>query len=130
MNGKKYLINYMEINKIKIFGLSYFKLLFIFHIFVVAAILFYIGFAREKTATWFYYFLGVLAVIIIGYHIYRIATHGLKTVFWNYFHIIVVAPLFLATAFYRQNTPKVIYDIFIGLGAAALLINVYYMFSH
>ncbi len=120
----------MEINKIKIFGLSYFKLLFIFHIFIVAAIFFYVGFARKKTAMWFYYLLGILAVIIIIYHIYRLIVGGLKTRFWNYFHIFIVAPLLLVAAYYRQNTPNVIYDIFIGLGAAALAINAYFMFSH
>jgi len=120
----------MEINKMKIFGLSYFKLLFLAHIFIFAVILFYVGFAREKTANWFYYLLGVLGIIIIVYHVYRIYTHGLKTVFWNYFHILIVAPLFLYTAYAKSNTPKVIYDIFIGLGAAALAINAYFLFSH
>jgi len=115
----------MEINKIKFLGLSYFKWLFIFHIIIVALIFFYVGFARDKTAFWFYYILGVLGVIIIIYHCYRLITHGLRDSFWNYFHIFIVAPLLILTAFYRKNTPNVIYDIFIGLGAAALLINLY-----
>lgn len=120
----------MEINNIKLFGLSYFKLLFIFHIFIVSAIFFYVGFARKKTVGWFYNLLGIFGVIIIVYHLYRLINGGLKTRFWNYFHIIIVAPLLLATAYYKQNTPKVIYDIFIGLGAAALAINAYFIFSH
>ena len=114
----------------KIFGLSYFKLLFLAHIFIFSVIMFYIGFARQNTPNWFYNLLGILAIIIIIYHIYRIYTHGLKTVFWNYFHIFVVSILFLYVAYYKNKTPKFIYDIFIGLGAAALAINAYFLFSH
>ena len=111
-------------------GLNYFKWLFLLHIFIFSVILFYVGFARKNTANWFYNFLGILAIIIIVYHIYRIYTHGLKTVFWNYFHVLIVAPLFLYVAYKKTNTPKVYYDIFIGLGASALVLNAYYLYSH
>lgn len=120
----------MEINKINILGYSYFKLLFLFHIFIVAALFFYIGIARNKISPWFYNLMGILAIIIIVYHIYRIYTHGLKTVFWNYLHVIVIAPLLLYIAYAKNTTPRVIYDIFIGLGAAALAVNAYFMVAH
>jgi len=112
------------------FGLSYFKFLFLFHIFVVAVIFFYVGFARKNVPNWFFNLLGILAIIIIVYHVYRIITHGLKDVFWNYFHVIVIVPLLIYVAIYKAQTPRVIYDIFIGLGAAALAINVYFLFAH
>ena len=114
----------------KLFGLSYFRLLFLFHIFIVTLIFLYIGFGRKKIAYWFYYFIALLAIIIIIYHIYRIITHGLRESFWNYFHILLVAPLLLVVYYYKSNTPNIIYDTFIGLGAAAFAINLYFIFSH
>ncbi len=120
----------MEINKIKIFGLSYFKILFIFHIFLVTALFLYIGIARKNIPNWFYYLLWILVVIILIYHIYRIYTHGLKTVFWNYFHILLIVPLLAYVAYEKSNTKKLIYDLFVGLGAAAFGINLYYIFAH
>ena len=120
----------MEINKIKLFGLSYFKLLFLFHIFLVSLLFFYIGFARKNTANWVYNFLLALSVVIVVYHVYRLVTGGLKESFWNYFHIFLVVPLFLVLFYYKSRAPDYIYDLFIGFGAMALFINVYFMFSH
>ena len=91
---------------------------------------FYIGFARKNIANWFYYFIGLLAIIIIIYHIYRIITRGLREQFWNYLHILLIAPLLLYLFYKKANTPEFIYDIFIGLGAASFAINLYFIFSH
>ena len=110
--------------------LTYFKMIFLFHILVVAALLFYIGYKGNNLPKWFYNLLGGLAIIIIGYHVYRIYTRGLNEPFWNYFHILVVAPLFLYTAYKKTNTPKLIYNIFIALAGAALFINFYFLLTH
>lgn len=120
----------MEINKLTFFGLSYFRLLFLFHIFLVTLIFLYIGFARKNIVNWFYYFVAILAIIIIIYHIYRLFTHGLKEKFWNYMHLLLIAPLLLYLFYKKANTPEYIYDIFIGLGAASFAINLYFIFSH
>lgn len=106
---------------------NYFLWLFIFHIFIITAIFLYVGFARSKTAIWLYYILGVIGLIIIIYHAYKLAFKPLKHIFWNYFHIFIIGPLLILTAFYRNNSPTTFYDIFIGLGAAAFVINVYFL---
>ena len=108
----------------------YFKILFWFHILFVSALMFYIGFARNKTLIGFYYLLGILGTIIIFYHSYKIAYKPLKLIFWNYFHLFIIGPLFILLAFYNKKTPTIFYDILIGLGAAALIINIYFLSSH
>ena len=109
---------------------TYFKVLFWFHIIFVPALMFYLGFARSKTLIGFYYLLGVLGTIIIFYHAYKIAFKPLKEIFWNYFHLFVIGPLFILLAFYNKNTPTVFYNILLGLGAAALIINIYFLSTH
>ena len=105
----------------------YFKMLFWSHIILVSALMFYLGFARSKTLIGFYYLLGVLGTIIIFYHSYKIAYKPLKHVFWNYFHLFVIGPLFILLAFYNKRTPVIFYDMLIGLGAVALVVNLYYL---
>jgi len=112
------------------FGLSYFKSIFLLHIFVITFIFLYVGFSRQNTPIWFYWLLLIIGIIIIFYHSYRLVTHGLKDSFWNYFHIFVLGPLLILTFFWKKNTPRVVYDIYIGLGAACLLLNLYFLMTH
>jgi len=115
----------MKINEIKIFGLSYFQLLFIFHILFVSILFIYIGFVRNETPNWLYQLLGIIAIIIILYHSYRLYTRGLRDNIWNYFHIFVIAPILLWVAYQKTKTTRIIYDFFIILGFGALGINLF-----
>lgn len=115
----------MKINEMKILGLNYFQFLFLFHIFIVTSILLFVGFSRNNTPNWFYNLLGILGVIIILYHTYRLFTHGLRDYQWNYFHVLVVAPILLYTAYMKTKTPNIIYDFYIIMGFGAFGINIY-----
>lgn len=110
--------------------MNYFTSLCLFHIIVVCGLLFYIGFSGNKTLVGFYYLLGALGLIILFYHAYKIAYKPLNEIFWNYFHVFVIAPLFILIAFYNKKTPQTFYNILIGLGAAALIINGYFLLTH
>ena len=88
-----------SINKITFLGLSYFKLLFWFHIIAVFGFLIYIGLKRDKVPIWVYHLMIALGVIIIIYHIYRLVTKGLYYPLWNYLHMIIFAPLLIYIGF-------------------------------
>lgn len=119
-----------QINKMKFFGLSYFKMLFLFHIVVVFGLLMYIGLVRNKMSNMMYNILGLLGVVIIIYHLYRIYTNGLREKIWNYLHILVFAPLLIYLSIYKKQSNKVVYDIILMLSFSALGLNLYFLKSH
>lgn len=117
-----------KINQISIYNLSYFKILFLFHILVVSILLFYIGIKRNKLPIWIYNLMIITGIIIILYHIYRVLTHGLKYTIWNYLHIFIFAPLLIYIGIKKKNTNKIYYDFIISLASACLGINIYYLY--
>lgn len=117
-----------SINKITFLGLSYFKLLFWFHIIAVFGFLIYIGLKRDKVPIWVYYLMIVLGVIIIIYHIYRLVTKGLYYPLWNYLHVIIFAPLLIYIGFKQRKTSGIYYDLLLALAFGALGINIYYLY--
>lgn len=119
-----------SINKMKIFGLNYFKFIFLFHIFIVFGLLLYIGIRRNKMNKNFYNILGLLGIIIIIYHIYRLYSNGLHDKFWNYFHIFVIGLIFIYLMIYKQKSKKIVYDIILMLSFSALGLNLYFLQTH
>jgi hypothetical protein len=118
-----------RINTINIMGLSYFKLIFIFHILFVAGLFLYLGIYRENVIPSIYNILIVIAAIIILYHSYRIASKGLKEPSTNYAHILVIAPLLLYTGYKKTATPKIVYDVYLMLAFAAFGYNTYELYK-
>ncbi len=119
-----------KINNFKLFGLNYFKLLFIFHIIVVFGLLFYVGIKRNKMSNTMFNFLGLLGVIIIIYHIYRLITNGLHDKIWNYLHILVFAPLLIYLSIYKKKSSRVVYDLILMFSFSALGLNLYFYLYH
>jgi len=119
-----------QINKMKFFGLSYFKMLFLFHIVVVFGLLMYIGLVRNKMSNMMYNILGLLGVVIIIYHLYRIYTNGLREKIWNYLHILVFAPLLIYLSIYKKKSSRVVYDLILMFSFSALGLNLYFYLYH
>lgn len=117
-----------KINTISIYNLSYFKILFLFHIFVVTIFLFYIGLRRNKLSIWIYHLMILIGIILILYHIYRILTEGLKYPVWNYLHIFIFAPLLIYIGIKQRETNKIYYDFILSLASASLGINLFYLY--
>ena len=119
-----------NINNFKLFGLNFFKLLFIFHIIVVFGLLFYVGIKRNKMSNTMFNFLGLLGVFIIIYHIYRLITNGLHDKIWNYLHILVFAPLLIYLSIYKKKSNRVVYDLILMFSFSALGLNLYFYLYH
>lgn len=119
--------NTNQLNQINIFGLSYFKILFLTHIFIVFTLLFYIGIVRNNMPIFMYKILIVLGIIIIIYHIYRLITKGLKDKIWNYLHILLFAPLLIYIGIKQNKTHRIYYDLILALSFSALGLNIYYL---
>ena len=121
--------NNNQINQINILGLSYFKLLFLTHIFIVFTLLFYIGIVRNNMPLFMYKLLIILGIIIIIYHVYRLMTNGLKDKIWNYLHILIFAPLLIYIGIKKNKTHRIYYDLVLALSFSALGLNIYYLFK-
>lgn len=119
-----------SINKILFFGLSYFRLLFWFHIILVYAFLMYIGLKRNKTPIWIYHLMIIIGITLIIYHVYRLLTKGLQDPLWNYLHIIIFAPLLIYIGYKQKKTSRVYYDLILTLAFGSLGINGYYLFKY
>ena len=117
-----------KINSIKIFNLSYFKLLFLFHIFIVSIFVVYSGLKRNELPIWIYNLLILLGILIIIYHIYRLYTHGLRYPIWNSMHILIIAPLIIYIGYKQKTTDTIFYDLILTFASACLGINIYYLY--
>ena len=81
-----------KINNFKLFGLNYFKLLFIFHIIVVFGLLFMLV-LKEIICPIQCLTFRIIRSIMIIYHIYRLITNGLHDKIWNYLHISICSTI-------------------------------------
>ena len=73
--------------------MQYLKAINLFHIFIVAYLLYYISVQKSAAHPVFYQLLGALGAFVIVYHAFRMRMRGFNYI--NLFHMLVVGPLFL-----------------------------------
>lgn len=92
------------------------------HVFIVAPLLLYVGFARSNTPDLVFDLLGVLGLIVLTYHVYR-AYGKLKegqSAWVNWIHIFLVVPLLLILATLKKDAARRYFEMLLILGFAAL----------
>ena len=96
--------------------------LYIVHLAVIAPLFLYVGFAREDVPDTVFNALGVLGLVIIGYHVYR-AYQNLKdnkSAWVNWIHIFLVAPLLLILSYLKKDASRRYFEMLLLLGFAAM----------
>ena len=93
-----------------------------FHAAVVGPLFLYVGLAREGVPDQVFNVLGLLSLVIFGYHSYR-AYEKLKngsSAWVNWIHILLIAPLLLLVAYTKKTTHPRYYEMLLLLGFAAI----------
>ena len=103
--------------------------LHIAHVFVIAPLLIYVGLAREDVPEHLFNALGVIGLVVLGYHTYR--AYGKlkenKSAWINWIHIFLVAPLLLILAYLKKDASRRYFEMLMLLGFAALGYNALYL---
>jgi hypothetical protein len=96
------------------------------HILVFSSLLFYVGVVGKKLPEWMFPVLMVLAIGILGYHVYKAWTHPAHA--WaNYIHILLVVPVFFLIGFYGKDVSSFYFEYCIMLGFASFGYHFYYL---
>jgi hypothetical protein len=93
-----------------------------FHVFIVAPLFLYVGFARNSTPTIIFDLLGILGLGILVYHLYR-AYEQLKnnqSAWINWIHIFLIVPLLLILGYLKQDAAPRYFEMLLLLGFSAL----------
>jgi hypothetical protein len=103
-------------------------LIHLVHILVFSGLLFYVGLVGKNLPPFMYPLLIVLAIGVLGYHIYKAL---MKPVYaWvNYIHIFLVVPLFLLIGYYGKDISPFYYEYCLMLGFASLGYHSYYLWK-
>jgi hypothetical protein len=95
--------------------------LYVFHVLVVAPFFLYVAFKRNEVPDVVFTVMGVLAVVILGYHSWRAYMRGGGAAAWvNWIHIALVVPLLAYIALTKKETPRRMYELLALLGFSAL----------
>jgi hypothetical protein len=98
-------------------------LISIFHIFIVAPLLIYVGLQKNLTPT-FYQFLYYLGIGVILLHLFKSIKKLPRIAYINYFHVLLFGPLLVYIGYNERNTPLFMYDVIEFLGVLALFYHV------
>ena len=106
------------------------RYIYIFHIFLVAPLLLYVGIQRDATPGWLFGLLGVLAAVIFLYHgakVYKKFASGAPGAWINWIHVLLVAPLLAYIGLWKAGTPRRFFEMLMMVGFAALGYHGYYL---
>lgn len=101
----------------------------IFHVGLIGPLFLYVGLEREAVPDVVFNILGILALVILGYHSYR-AWAKLKngeSAWVNWIHILLVAPLLIIIAYMKKATHARYYEMILLLGFAAIGYHALYL---
>jgi hypothetical protein len=97
-------------------------LIALFHIFTVVPLFFYVGFARDNTATQLYPILFGLGLIVLFYHLYKAVVKwqvGAPSAWINWIHALVIGPVLIYIGRRGKDTVRGAYEILLMLAFAA-----------
>jgi lipoprotein signal peptidase len=103
-----------------------YKLLLIFHTFIVGPLFIYIGIKKEKINLKIYDLLYYLSIPLLLYHMYKAYTKIVHRVPWvNYIHIFLIVPLLYYMGKNKNLSPNYYYELLLLLGFGVLGHNGY-----
>jgi hypothetical protein len=94
-------------------------LISLFHIFIVAPLLIYVGVKQNLSHT-FYQFLYYLGISIILFHLFKSLKKIPRIAYINYLHVLLFGPLLVYIGYNERNTPLIMYDMVEFIGVLAL----------
>lgn len=94
-------------------------LISLFHIFIVAPLLIYVGVKQNLSHT-FYQFLYYLGIGIVLFHLFISIKKLPKIAYINYLHVLLFGPLLIYIGYHERNTPLFVYDMIEFLGVLAI----------
>ena len=94
-------------------------LISLFHIFIVAPLLIYVGVKQNLSRT-FYQFLYYLGIGVILFHLFKSIKKLPRFAYINYLHVLLFGPLLIYIGYHERNTPLIMYDVIEFLGVLAL----------
>jgi hypothetical protein len=98
-------------------------LISLFHIFIVAPLLIYVG-VKQKLSHTFYHFLYYLGIGIILFHLFKSIKKIPRIAYINYLHVLLFGPLLVSIGYKERNTPLFVYDMIEFLGVLSLFYHV------
>ena len=98
-------------------------LISLFHIFIVAPLLIYVGVKQNLSHT-FYQFLYYLGIGVILFHLFKSIKKIPRFAYINYLHVLLFGPLLVYIGYNEGNTPLFVYDMVEFLGVLALFYHV------
>lgn len=113
-------------------AISAHMILSLFHIFLVAPFLLYVGFMRSSIPRWVYWFTLGLGILIILYHAMKAYTKFIQknpTLWVNLIHTLIVGPLLVYIGAYQFDTPRPAYEVLLMTAFAALGYHFYSLVS-
>lgn len=96
------------------------------HILVFGGLLMYVGLVGSALPSFMFPLLMVLALFILGYHVFE-AFKKPNHAWANYIHIFLVVPLFLVIGYYGKNTHYMFFEYSLMLSFAAIGYHGFYM---
>jgi hypothetical protein len=94
-------------------------LISLFHIFIVAPLLIYVGVKQNLSHT-FYQFLYYLGIGVILFHLFKSIKKIPRIAYINYLHVLLFGPLLVYIGYNERKTPLIMYDMVEFLGVLAL----------
>jgi hypothetical protein len=92
------------------------------HLALLGPLFVYIGFARDRVPDHIFNVLGLLAVVMLGYHTYRAYTKlkENKSAWVNWIHIFLIVPLLMILAYLKKDASRRYFEMLLMLGFAAI----------
>ncbi len=100
-------------------NLTYIRLM---HVTLIGPLFLYIGLARENVPDNLFNALGVVALLLLSYHVYRAYTKlkENKSAWVHWIHIFLVAPLLLILAYLKKEASRRYFEMILIAGFAAI----------
>ena len=92
------------------------------HAFGIGPLFVYIGLYRENVPDIVFNGIGILAFVILAYHMYRAYTklRENQSAWVNWIHILLIAPLLLIIAYLKKDASRRYFEMMLLLGFAAI----------
>jgi hypothetical protein len=92
------------------------------HICIFGSLFLYVGIQRGNSPQWLYSPLLALSVVGLAYHSYKtyLRIFAGKNPWVNLIHLLVVSPIVAYIGYYREQTPRYVFEILLMLGFASI----------